>query len=252
VAGAAAAMGLTALFYPWGLLLQAAAILHFVRRRPDTYWLWIILIGGGLGALVYIVAEVLPDVNLVVGSFENLARRRRIRLLEQVILDNPAIGNQEELADLYLDEGSFARARELYDRVIAASRSESLDPFYRRGIAELGLEDYQAARADLDHVVAKDPKYDFHRALGLLAHAHSRTGDPEQADALFRRATDISTLSETYYNYASFLDAQQRTAEAREWAQRILAKKPTMPRYLRRRERPWFRKAGALLNRLRP
>jgi hypothetical protein len=245
-------MGLTALFYPWGVVLQAVAILHFVRRRPDNYWLWIILIGGGLGALVYIVAEVLPDMNLVVGSFEHFSRRRRIRLLEQVILDNPAIGNQEELADLYLEEGKFARARELYDKVIAASRLESLDPFYRRGVAELGLEDYQAARTDLAYVVAKDPKYDFHRALGLLAHAHSRAGDPEQADALFKRATDISTLSETYYNYASFLDGQQRTAEAREWAERILAKKPTMPRYLRRRERPWFRKASALLKRLKP
>jgi hypothetical protein len=244
-------MGLTALFYPWGLVLQAVALLHFVRRRPDTYWLWIILIGGGLGALVYIVAEVLPDVNLVVGSLEQFSRRRRIRALEQIVLDNPAVGNQEELADLYLDEGRFARARELYDKVIAASRSESLDPFYRRGIAEIALDDFAAARADLEHVVAKDPKYDFHRAVGLLAHAHGRGGDPERADALFRRATDISTLSETYYHYASFLAAQQRTGEAREWAGRILAKKPTMPRYLRRRERPWFRKANALLKRLK-
>ena len=243
-------MGFTALFYPWGIVLQALAILHFIRRRPETYWLWIILIGGGLGALVYIAAEVLPDVNLVVGSLEHFSRRRRIGELERIVLDNPAIGNQEELADLYLEEGRFARARELYDAVIAASRSESLDPLYRRGVAELGLEDYAAARADLEHVVAKDPKYDFHRAIALLAHAHSHGGDPEQADALFKRATDISTLSETYYNYASFLEAQKRPAEAKAWAERILAKKPTMPRYLRRRERPWFRKASALLKRL--
>src|SRR5262249_31105886 len=145
----------------------------------------------------------------------------------------------------------FARARELHDKVIAASRSESLDPIYRRGVAELSLEDYAAARTDLEYVVAKDPKYDFHRAIGLLAHAHSRGGDPEQADTLFRRATDISTLSETYYNYASFLEGQKRAGEAREWAERILAKKPTMPRYLRRRERPWFRKANALRKRLK-
>ena len=39
--------------------------------------------------------------------------------------------------------------------------------------------------------------------------------------------------------------------EARQWAERILAKKPTMPRYLQRRERPWFRKANALLKNLR-
>jgi hypothetical protein len=244
-------LGFSALFYPWGLVLQAIAILHFVRRRPETYWIWIILIGGGLGALVYIVAEVLPDVNLVVGSLEGFSRRRRIGQLEQIVIDNPAVGNLEELADLLLEEGKFARAKELYDKVIATSRTDSLDPFYRRGIAEIELEDFKGALADLDRVVAKDPKYDFHRAIGLLAHAYSRAGDPLQADALFKRATDISTLSETYYNYASFLAAHQRTSEAREWAERILAKKPTMPRYLRRRERPWFRKASALLNRVR-
>ena len=33
-------------------------------------------------------------------------------------------------------------------------------------------------------------------------------------------------------------------------AQRILAKKPTMPAYLRRRERRWFRRASALLKQL--
>jgi len=244
-------LGFGALFYPWGLVLQAIAILHFVRRRPETYWIWIILIGGGLGALVYIVAEVLPDVNLVVSSFESFSRRRRINQLEQIVVDNPAVGNLEELADLLLDEGKSARAKELYDKVIATSRTDSLDPFYRRGIAEIELEDFKGALADLDRVVAKDPKYDFHRAIGLLAHAESRAGDPEEADALFKRATDISTLSETYFNYASFLAARGRTAEARDWAQRILAKKPTMPRYLQRRERPWFRKANGLLKRLR-
>jgi hypothetical protein len=243
-------MGLTALFYPWGLILQAVAILHFVRRRPDTYWLWIILIGGGLGALVYIVAEVVPDVDLVRGSLNGVSRRRSIRDLEATILDNPSIGNLEELAALYLEEGSFARARQLYDRVIQA-RSDWLDPFYRRALAALAMEDFSAALIDLERVVSREPKYDFYRAIGLLAHAHGRAGQPQRAEALFMDATAISTLSETYYNYALFLAVQQRIPEAREWAERILAKKPTMPRYLRRLERPWFRKAQALLKRLK-
>ena len=118
-------------------------------------------------------------------------------------------------------------------------------------LTELGLDDFAAALIDLQLVVAKDPKYDFHRAIGLLAHAHGRAGDPDKADAFFKSATAISTLSETYYNYATYLAGRQQTAEAREWAERILAKKPTMPRYLRRRERPWFRKANALLKQLR-
>jgi hypothetical protein len=243
-------MDLTSLFYPWGFLLQGAAILHFVRRRPDTYWLWIILVGGGLGALVYIVAEAVPDVELLRGQVNAFPRRRRIKDLERIIIDNPAIGNQEELADLYLEDGRFARARELYDKVVSP-RLDSVDPVYRRAIAELALDDAAAAVADLERVIAKDPKYDLHRALGLLAHAYARSGQPDRADATFKQATAISTLSETYYNYAAFLLEQKRHTEAREWAERILAKKATMPRYLRRRERPWFRKASTIVKQAR-
>jgi len=242
-------MGFIGLFYPWGLILQAVAIVHFMRRRPDGYWLWIILMFGGLGALAYIVAEVLPDFGLLRGSLRAFPRRRRIRELELAIVDNPSVGNFEELADLNLEEKNYARARELYDKVLAR-QSDSLDPYYRRGLAAIEMGDFTAAAPDLERVVAKDPKYDFHRAIGLLAHALAQTGQPDRARALFEQATGISTLSETYYNYAAFLAAQNDAAGAREWAQRILAKKPSMPRYLQRLERPWFRKANALLKRL--
>jgi len=239
----------TSLFYPWGIILQVVAIVHFIRRRPDGYWLWVVLFLGPLGALVYIFVEVLPDAGLLRQSFKVFPRRSRIRELEAAILDNPSAGNYEELADLYLEDGNFARARQCYDKAIS-SRTDSPDPFYRRGIAELEMRDFSAALPDLERVVGKDPKYDFHRAKGLLAHAYANTGNVEQAQKLFREAVEISTLSETYYNYATFLASQERYVEAREWAQRILAKKPTMPGYLKRRERPWFRRASGLLKKL--
>ena len=235
--------------FPWNFILQGIAIVHFIRRRPDTYWLYIILIGGWLGAIVYIFVEVLPDFGLLRQSFKVFPRRRRIRELEAIILDNPAAGNYEELADLHLEEGEYARARECYDKAIS-SRTDSPDPFYRRGIAEIELGDFAAAVPDLERATAKDPKYDFYRAAGLLAHAYARTGQTEKAAALFQKTTQISTLSETYLNYANFLATQGRNAEARQWTQRILAKKPTLPGYLRRRERPWFRKAKGLLKQL--
>jgi hypothetical protein len=117
-------------------------------------------------------------------------------------------------------------------------------------VAEIELGDFPAAVSDLERVVSKDPKYDFYRAAGLLAHAYAKAGQAEKADALFRKTVQISTLSETYLNYANFLASQGRTTEAREWTERILAKKPTLPGYLKRRERPWFRKAKGLLKQL--
>ena len=236
-------------FGVWGILLQATAIIHFIRRRPDNFWLWIILFGGGLGALVYIAVEAIPDVGLLRQSFKVFPRRKRIRVLEAAIMDNPSAGNYEELADLYMEEGKFARARECYTKSIS-SRTDSPDPFYRRGVCSIELGDFTSAVPDLERVVKKDPKYDFQRAQGLLAHAYANTGQMEKSEELFREATVTSTLSETYYNYACFLAGQKRNGEARDWAQKILAKKPTMPRYLRRRERPWFRKASGLSKRL--
>lgn len=234
----------------WGLILQAIAIIHFIRRRPEIYWLFIILIGGWIGALIYIVVEVIPDAGLLRSSFQVFPRRRRIRELERAIIDNPSAGNYEELGLLYLDDGDFARARASYDNAIS-SRTDSIDPFYRRGIAEIELGDFPAAALDLQRAVTTDPAYDFQRAIGLLAHAYAQTGQPEKAGSLFQQATKISTSSETYYNYALFLHAEGRNEEAREWAQKILAKGPSMPAYQRRRERAWFRKAYALLARLR-
>jgi hypothetical protein len=236
------------LFYPYGLLLQAIAILHFVRRRPDTYWLFIILMGGAIGALAYVVIEIIPDAGLLRGAYQVFPRRRRINQLEGLIVDNPSIGNYEELGDLCLDDGQFARARDCFDRVIA--KSDSIDPFYRRALCALALNDFAAAAADLDEVVAREPKYDYQRAAGLHAHALAQTGDRRKADALFADVTQTSTLSETQYNYACFLAEEGRAADAREWVERILRKKATMPDYIRRRERPWFRKARALLKRL--
>ena len=238
------------LFFPWGLILQAVAIVHFIRRRPDGYWLWIIIFFGGLGALIYIAAEVIPDAGLLQQSFKAFPRRRRIHELEAAILDNPSAGNYEELGDLYLEEGKYARARQCFDKSISA-RTDSPDPFYRRGVAEIELGDFAAAVLDLERVVSGDSQYDFYRAPALLAHAYANTGQAEKAEALFRQVTKISTASETYYNYANFLLSQGRNGEAREWAQKILDKKPSMPGYLRRRERPWFRRAQAFLLRVR-
>lgn len=243
-------MGLLShLFYPWGLLLQAAAIIHFIRRRPDTYWIFIILFLGPVGALIYLVIEALPDFGLINQSFKGISRHKRISALELAIRDNPSAGNYEELGELYMEDGKLQPARAAFDKAIAA-RSNTLDCFYRRGVCAILLGDAPAALPDLEQVVAKDPNYDFNRAPALLAQAYALTGQKEKSEAIFRRVTVVSTLSETYLNFADLLASEGRSAEAREWAQKVLDKEPTMPRYLRHRERPWFLRARKILKRL--
>jgi hypothetical protein len=236
-------------FYPWGFILQGLAIVHFLRRRPDNYWLWVILFLGPMGAIVYLFVEALPDIGLVGQSLKVFPRRKRIRQLESAIRDNPSAGNYEELGDLYMDDGKLALARAAFDKAIAA-RADTPDPFYRRAVCAIQLGDGAAAVPDLERVVKKEPDYDFQRAAGLLAHAYAQAGEKQKAETLFRKVTVTSTLSETYLNFAELLASEQHYGEAREWAQRVLDKRPTMPGYLRRRERPWFRRAKDVLKRV--
>jgi hypothetical protein len=240
---------LSHLFWPWGVILQGLALVHFIRRRPDGFWLYVILFLGPMGAVVYLLAEAAPDARLLRGTFQVFPRRKKIRELEAAIQHNPSPGNFEDLGDLYLEDGRVASARGAYDRSIGA-RADTLGPFYGRGACALRMGDAAAALPDLERVVSAEYGYDFYRAAGLLAHAYANTGQQERAEAIFRHVTAISTLSETYLNFAQLLLAEGKVAEARAWAQRVLDKKVGMPRYLQRRERPNFRAARALLKRI--
>src|SRR5688500_8873940 len=161
---------------------------------------------GGVGALIYIAVEVVPDAGLLRGTFQVFPRRKRIKELEGLVLDNPSVGNWEELGDLYLDDAQFSRARECFDKVLA--KVESVGPLYRRAVCELALNDFAAAARARERVVASEPKYDYQRAAGLRAHALAKLGQKAQAEALFTDVLQTSTLSETQYNYACFLAAE--------------------------------------------
>src|SRR6478736_2294684 len=101
------------------------AILHFVRRRPDTFWLFIILMGGAIGALVYIVVQVVPDAGLLRGAFQVFPRRQRIRepekadaLFADVLQTSTLSETQYNYACLLAASDRAADAREWAGRIL--------------------------------------------------------------------------------------------------------------------------------------
>jgi hypothetical protein len=250
--------GLGHLYGPWGILLQVLALIHFVKRRPENYWLYIILFGGVIGAGAYLVVEAIPDARLLGGVFQGFGRRSKIQTLETSILDNPSAGNFEELGDLYFEEKKFDKARDAYGKAIegygtrraSGAQNDTLHSYYGRAKSSLGLGDYAAAIPDLERVASADAKFDYYRATGLLGDALARTGDRERAAYWFAPAIQYSTTPETFYNYAWFMKEAGNKEEAKEWIAKLMAKKRTLPGYMKRVERPWFRKGKALLKEL--
>ena len=237
-------------FFGYGFILQVIALVHFIRRRPDNYWLWIIIFFGGLGAAVYLAMEAVPDLGLMGQSMKGFSRRKRIRMLRAMILDNPSAGNYEELGDLLLEEKKYAEARECFDHALG-SRTDHVDPFYRRGIAAFEMGDASAALSDFEKVVKTDPRYDFYRAQLFYARSLAATGRKDEAAAAFDKLLQSSSSTEALLSAAEFYAEQKRTREAKELLERVLARRATMPAYQKRRERPWLRRAAALLKSIR-
>jgi len=237
------------LFFPWGVILQVIAIVHFVRRRPENFWIWIIFFGGAISATAYILVEMLPDLGLMRHSMKGFSRRSRIRRLRLMVIENPSAGNYEELGDLLLEEKKYREARDCFDHALG-QRTDHIDPFYRRGIAAFELGDAAAALPDLERTVKTDPKYDYSRARLFYARALAALGRTDEATAVFQTLVESSGTTEALCFAAEHFAQHGRKEDARALVDRISARKRTMPAYQKRRERPWLRRASALSRRL--
>ena len=237
-------------FFGYGFLFQVAALIHWARKRPDTFWIFIIIIGGMIGSIAYFLIEGLPDFRNVQRTLRGPSRRKRIEALRVLVIENPSPGNYEELGELLLEDKRYREARDAFDRALAV-RTDSIDPFYRRGIAEFELREDEAAVNDLRHVTAADPKYDFSRAACLLGQSLARLGRNDEAMAVFDKFAQNATGAEPLVSAAEFYATHGRPAEALEIAQNIAMREMTMPAYQKRRDRVWLRRAKALERTLR-
>ena len=243
---------LSHLFYPWGFIVQIAALVHFFwRRRASFVWLWIIFIGGFVGAAAYLIVEVLSEADLLRAALERRARKTRISTIEAHLIDNPSVANLEELGELYWDEKAYAKARDYFNRAVATG-TDATRTFYRRGQCSLELGDAAAALTDLEYAFRTDPKLDFYRGGMFLAHAYEATGRSAEAAAVFADAMKHTSTPEMLCSYAAFLAGQNRKDEACEWLNRLEETRRTAPRFVLRTQRVWFNKGKALRKQLSP
>ena len=236
--------------FGYGFILQIIALVHWARRGRDRFWIWIIIIGGFVGAAAYFVVEALPDFADMERSFKGPGRRRRIAALRALIQDNPSAGNYEELGELLIEEKKWKEARECFNKALG-SRTDLVDTFYWRGVAAFELGDDAAAIPDLQHVVKVNPKFAYSRAQCLLGQALARSGRADDAEPVFQRLIESTTASESIVAAAEFFADRGREPVARELVERVLARRATMPSYQKRRDAKWLRKAKSLQRRLR-
>ncbi|MEZ5366928.1 MAG: tetratricopeptide repeat protein [Bryobacterales bacterium] len=223
---------------------QAAMVIHWVRTRLESYWLWVILLLGPPGSVLYLIVEVLPGITLET-SRDRTPRTPPRRLVRGVQRSTPTESENRALILLRRSIGAI----ELYGEVIRRDPQDP-DSLFGRGKALLASGRAADAVRDLETVVEREPAHAFHGAALALAEAYEADGRDDKAERTYRAILGRTTVSAAYYGYARLLAKRGENDEARAQLQSILAKQPGLPRYLRRQERPWVRKAKAMLKEL--
>ena len=111
-------------------------------------------------------------------------------------------------------------------------------------------KDFASAVQDLTALAKADPNYRLQEGNLTLAEAYEELGEPDKAAQVYRSILKRSQVSQAYFGLGQLLANQGEVGQAREMMQEIIMKQAGVPRYLRRRERPWVWRARRFLKML--
>lgn len=236
--------------YGFTVVLQVLALVHYFRNRPEWYWFFVIVfVFPPIGPIVYLFVEVLPGWNWRLPVIDAFERKKRRQWLEKMVVDAPTQETMARLATMVAKEGDHERAVQLFTDALDREPDE-LEARFGRGASLAALGRPKEAVEDLRRVVEQDPSFKFYRAALELAAVYETLGEDEQAAKTYQAILDRTTVSGAYYGLGALQAKHGNQDEAKRLLQEILAKQPGLPRYLRRQERPWVRKAKAMLKTL--
>ncbi len=205
------------------LILSIILCVHVVRTNQPMYWLWVILVIPWLGAIIYLIAVVLPGLTggstarrVTRAARDTLDPNREYRAAKTAFDDIATVHNQMRLAKAAADLGRYEEAEGFYRQ--AAQGVHADDPTLLLGRATALIELGRAAEA-LPLIESLGPDTAEGRAPAV-ALARGRIfealGRVEEADAAYQAAAGRLPGLEGLGRYAAFLARQGRADEARE------------------------------------
>ncbi|HEY3950996.1 tetratricopeptide repeat protein [Phenylobacterium sp.] len=207
------------------LLTYVPAILlcwHIVRTGRDTFWIFIVLMAPGLGSIVYIVLNIIPDIfggktarNVAKAARETLDPNREYREAKQACDDTPTVRNQSRLAAAAMGMGHYAEAESLYRA--AAHGVHADDPVLLLGLANALLELNRAAEAlEVLERLGQDQAHGRTPSAALaLGRAYEALDRLAEADDAYQWAAERMPGFEALGRYAAFMARHGRADEAR-------------------------------------
>jgi len=224
---------------------QIWMLVHALRNRE---WLWavFIFIGSGLGAFWYYFSVYRGSASATSGfELPGAQSRARIKELQAKIhhLDNAY--HHFQLGDVYFQKGKFAEAEKCY-RAALEREPDDIDTRAHLGQCLLRLKRPAEARPLLDAVCRENFKHDFGHSLMAYAETLTALNETDAAFEVWQHVVENHSYARAKVQFAELCLARKQTDLARAQLNDVITDDVHAPRYQRRRDRVWVRRAKSL------
>ncbi len=217
------------------------------QRRVATFWYFVILMPGG--EFVYFLAVYMRTDRKMQKMVRKLSERSEsIEQLQAAVEALPSVINKLRLAQGLHDRGRMLEAAEAFRGVLTRD-SENKEALYGLALACAGSQDDAGAVEALEKLVAIDVGYKEYAPGAELAAIFWRRDRREEALAMIRKVSRRSHRFEHEVQYAMFLIESGDREEARELLTEGINQYESGPKFAKKQDAVWAKRARALLDR---
>jgi hypothetical protein len=229
------------------VLLDITLVYHAVKTGRVRPWAFIILIVPVVGALAYIVVEIIPEF---LGGPEAREARRRIankldpekqyRLLSDQLQTADTVANRTALATECLEVARFEEARQHYAHILQQQAGDEAISALGQARAEVGLNLFADTVATLEAMRDRWPTFESAEGHLLYARALAAAGRTEEALDEFQAVSEYFSGAEARVRYAQLLDQLGRQTDAKLMFTELVIQMKRAPRHVRKMQASWL------------
>jgi len=227
--------------------VQIGLIVHVLKTGRPPYWCFVLLMAPGIGALAYIIVEILPNLQ------NDMRARRALRGVRRTL--NPdgdlrrrqiehqlsgSVDAARHLATELMEKGRYGEAVTHYRTALSGIYEHDPDLLLGLATAQFGDGDAAGCKQTLDTLKETNPEYRSPDGHLLYAKTLQELGDLERAEEEYSSLAGYYPGVEARIRYAQLLERVDKQEAAREEYAGIIAAAELAPRHFRKAQKEWL------------
>jgi hypothetical protein len=232
------------------LIINVALIVHLIKTGRNQLWIWAIALLPGVGALAYVVAEILPALfggrtarRAGAGVRRMMDPNRDLRRASAEVEISGNVDARRRLAEELSGRGQYDEAIDVYGSGLKGIFEH--DPTLLLGMAraQFGKQDFIAARATLERLMQFNPDFKSADAYLLYARSLESLEALEQAEREYARLAPGYPGAEARLRYGLLLKRLGKSQDARIVFKELLDGAKLGPAHYRKAQAEWLERA---------